>query len=281
MRHRAVADVGELEVRVGDDVADARLGAGETLREQRGLALAVREAPRRDRLPQHHAHAEEIGASIDRIARGLLRRDVGELALEDPALRRARGARGLRDAEVDQLHLPVVGDERVLGAHVAVHHVQRGAVEVLQRVRVVEAGEHVGEDPHVDVEGHARARGLAQQRVERLPVEVVHRQEVVLAGYADLVRVHHVGVIQPRREPRLVEEHRQEVGVRRQLVSQHLDDEQLVDPHRARDDRQEHGGHAALAELRDDPVFPEAAFHGRAHTGVGNTSTYEIVSSRT
>jgi hypothetical protein len=105
----------------------------------RGLLVALREAPRRDRLPHHHADAEEIGASVDRIARGLLRRDVGELALEHAALRRARRARGLRDAEVDQLHLPVVGDERVLGAHVAVHDVQRRAVEIGQRVRVLEA----------------------------------------------------------------------------------------------------------------------------------------------
>ena len=43
----------------------------------------------RDELPQHDAHREEVRAAVDRVARGLLRRHVSELPLEDTDLRLA------------------------------------------------------------------------------------------------------------------------------------------------------------------------------------------------
>ncbi len=266
--HGAIADVGELGVGVGDHLADARLPPREPAAQHHRLALALGEALPGDRLPEHHPHAEEVGPGVHQIAAGLLGRDVGELALEHAALGVAGRARGLGDAEVDHLHLPVVGDEHVLRAHVAVDDAQLGAVEVAQRVRVGEPGEHLGEDAHVDVERHAVAPGLAEHGVERLAVEVVHRQEVVPPLDADLVGLHDVGVVEARGEARLVEEHGDEVLVPGELLPEELDDEELVHPHRPGHHREEHRRHAPLPEEGDDPVLSDAiGFHG--HIGVG------------
>jgi hypothetical protein len=86
----------------------------------------------------------------DGLPGGLLRGHVGELALDGAGLRLRRGPGGLGDAEVDDLDVPVVGDEDVVGADVAVHHLQRRAIEVAQLVGVVQPRQHAAE--HLEVQ---------------------------------------------------------------------------------------------------------------------------------
>ena len=148
-------------------------------------------------------------------ARRLLRRHVRELALEKPRLRLAHVEGRLRDAEVEHLHLTVVGHEDVLGAHVTVDDPDLGTVEVLHLVRVVKAEKGLRDDMGGERRVHpvtARARHGGEP-VQGLPLEVLHREEVAVVLFPDFVRMHHVGVIEPRRHARLVEEHRYEGGV--------------------------------------------------------------------
>ena len=160
------------------------------------------------------------------------------------------------------------------------HHAEGRAVEVAQRVGVLQAREHVREDAHVQPERHAAAPQLAQDDVQRLPVEVVHREEVARAVDADLVGLDHVRVVEARRDARLVHEHREEVLVVLEVALEQLDDEQLVEPAGPGDARQEHRRHAALSELGDDVIFPDAiSLHGQC--GVGPMRTNEIVLGRT
>ena len=85
------------------------------------VGLADEEPLTREQLVEHDADGEDVAASIERQPPHLLGRHVAELPLEDARLRLASLARRLRDAEVDDLDLAVVGQEHVLRAHVAVH----------------------------------------------------------------------------------------------------------------------------------------------------------------
>ena len=133
--------------------------------EQARLTIALNEPPTRHRLPQHDADREQIGAMIDRGAARLLGRHVRELALEDTLSRARRRACCLGNPEVDELHLAVVADEHVLGAHVAVDDTQRRAIEISEGVRVLEARQHVGQDSNVQIERHVRPADTPKQGV--------------------------------------------------------------------------------------------------------------------
>ena len=166
----------------------------------------------------------------------------------------------LRHAEVDQLDLPVVGDEHVLRADVAVHDLQRRAVEIGQRVRVLEAGEHAGQDP--EPQRQAQLARTAQQPIEdarqRLAVEVLHRDRQLPVAGQHLVGLHDVRVIEAERQPRLVEEHRHEVGIGGQLGPDPLQDLQPPDAAARVHHREQHLGHAAASDLGDRLVAPAA-----------------------
>ena len=256
-RHGPRADGSQLGRRVGYHVEDLRIVSGDATREQAGLAVALHHASAGHCLPEHHADGEEIGALVDGRAAGLLGRHVRELPLEDTLLGARRSAGGLGDAEVDDLHLAVIGDEHVLRAHVAVNHAEGRSVEVGQGVGVLETGEHVGEDAHVQIERHVRPTDATEERVHRLPLEVLHGDEVAIALTPDLVGLHHVGVVEACGEAGLVEEHREELGVVAKLFAKLLHDEQLVETMRAGDHRQEHAGHPALAELANHTVLAD------------------------
>ena len=108
----------------------------------------------------------------------------------------------------------------------------------------------------------ARLLQAVDDAVERLALEVLHRDEVALAVLPDLVGLDDVGVAEARGEPRLVEEHAEELRVLRELGPDLLDDHQLVEARRAPHDGEVDLGHAAVPELRDEPVLPEAVGPG-------------------
>ena len=54
----------------------------------------------RERLPQHDARREDVGARVDRLILQLFGRHVRDLALDRAACRHSGTHRGLRDAEV-------------------------------------------------------------------------------------------------------------------------------------------------------------------------------------
>ena len=74
---------------------------------------------------------------------------------------------------------------------------------------------------------------------------------------ADLVGLHDVRVVEARGEPRLVEEHREELRVVGERRAQALDDDELVEAHRPARDREEDVGHPAAAEDREKLVLAD------------------------
>ena len=210
-------------------------------------------------LPEHRAHGEDVGAAIQRLAGGLLGSHVGDLALEHPGARVVRRVERLRDAEVEDLDQPVVGDQHVLRAHVPVNEAHGRAVEVGDAVGVLQALEELHD--HVELEMlREHHRGPASSRhdaVERLPVEVLHRDEVLAAIAAHLDRLHHVGVVQLGGEARLLEEHEDELRVLGHVLLEDLHHEELVEPARTSNEREVDDAHPAARELRDQAVAPD------------------------
>jgi hypothetical protein len=264
---RAVDDAREL-VRHVDLGVERQDLARERVVQRRDLAVALEEALAREGLPHHDAEAPDVRALIVlSVGRRLLRRDVGELALHLPRPRLDELRACARDAEVEQLHLAVVRDVDVAGRDVAVDDVERRAVEVLERVRVLQPVEELDEHPraHPERERLIEPTQVPQDACERLPLQVLHREEVEPLDVADLVGLHDVRVVQPRREPRLVEEHPDERVFLLQMGVQTLEDAELREAGRATHRGEEHLGHAAVPNLRDQCVFAEARVpeHGR------------------
>src|SRR5688572_6181441 len=95
--------------------------------------------------------------------------------------------------------------------------------------------------------------------MKRLAVEILHRDEVVTIDLADLVRLNDVRMIEASSDARLVDEHRDELGLVGEIRPKTLDDRQLAEsrPCRASLYGQKHVGHAAVSELRDQLVLAE------------------------
>ena len=77
--------------------------------------------------------------------------------------------------------------------------VQRRSVEVLELVRVMQTLERLTDN----VEEHGErqtslGRGAPQDSLERLPFEVLHRDEVMLAVVPHLIRLNDVRVVDAR-----------------------------------------------------------------------------------
>ena len=127
------------------------------------------------------------------------------------------------------------------------HDPERPAVVVAQTVRVRQPAQRVGDHAQPDRRAEAADAIGAEQGAQREPLDMLHRDEVGAALLADLVGVHEIGVVEPQRQPRLVEEDRELRGIAGELGAGALDHDQLVDPERAARDREEHLSLAAAA----------------------------------
>jgi hypothetical protein len=157
------------------------------------------------------------------------------------------------------LTTPYVGQKEVVRAEIAVHDVERRAVEVAQLVRVVEPGQRIERDAHPEARRHPGADldHARHQLVEGLALEVFHHQIVAPRFDADLVGLHHVRVVEARDEAPLVEEHLAAAAVRREVFAQDLDDDQLLEPGRAPRERQVDVSHAAAPDALDEAKLAE------------------------
>jgi len=112
-----------------------------------GVVGTLEEPAAGDHLPDHHTHRPEVGATVDGLCHELLRRHVGQFALEHPgACGFVLGGR-LGDAKIEHLGHATHGDKEIRRGHVAVHDIERGPVVITEFVRIVEPGEAVAEHP--------------------------------------------------------------------------------------------------------------------------------------
>ena len=147
--------------------------------------------------------------SIVRGGLHLLGRHVRELALHDAGARARAVVQRARDAEVGELDVAGLVDEHVGRRDVAVHQAERPAGLVGHGVRVHERVGHL--QHHLDggrvADAGAAMAQHAQHARQRRAVDQLHRQVELAAVLADVEQGDDVRVHQPRRQPRLVEQH--------------------------------------------------------------------------
>ena len=102
LRRDVVAQVDEIANTLGEGL-------------QRGHVTAAPDPPCADQLRHHHAEREDVGATVDVRAEGLLRRHVPRLALAAPGPLGELGARFVTgDTKVRELHPTLPGHQDVL-----------------------------------------------------------------------------------------------------------------------------------------------------------------------
>ncbi len=131
---------------------------------------------------------------------------------------------------------------------------QRVAVIVRELVGGVQPREHIGEDAYRHVHRHAlSALDRARDEVrEGVALHVLHDDVVALLARPDLEDGHDVGVVDPRGEARLLQEHLDELGLAREVRVQALDPDEALKAARAGEATEVHGRHPSGRELRDE-----------------------------
>jgi hypothetical protein len=213
------------------------------------------QALERDDLEEDRAERIDVGAlvRVDRVA-DLLRRHVpgrpenvpvkglhadGRVGREHLGL-----GHDLGDAPVEHVDLAEVADHHVRGLEIAVHDPARMRV-VDRHAHVPEHAEELGERPLADGFGLA-ADQREQQRLERLPGDALHGEEVVaVLVEADVVHGDDRGVLEAALHAHLAKEPGARLGRLRQHRAEHLEGDLATD--RAVGD-ETHLAHAAAAE---------------------------------
>ena len=220
-------------------------------------------------LVEENAGGEHVAAGVDLLTERLLGGHVRDFALDAAALGfLARdvhlGAR-LGDAEIDDLRVSRERDDHVLRRDVAMDDVQRGAVEALFLVRV---GETLA-DADDDLDGVLEREllvpfllHLPDDAADVVPVDVLHRDVIRTAVLPDVERLHDVRVGECGGDPRLGEEHLDEVGITGHLREDPLDDDHLFEAGHAAHDRQIELGHTARGEPTHERVLAEPRREG-------------------
>ena len=201
-------------------------------------------------LVKEHPEREEIAAPVERAARELLGRHVRQLALHRAGARAGEPALGLRDAEVQDLHRALVGHEEVRGGDIPVDDLERSTLPVRKPVDVLEPVADLR-----DERGRDAGRDRAPKRLhtekklrEVLPREPLEREVEDALHLAEVQDLHDVRMREPRAEPGLVEEHRREVVLAREVREHPLDDHELLEAARTGLPREEDLGHPAAGE---------------------------------
>ena len=122
---------------------------------------------------------------------------------------------------------------------------QRDANRVGQLVRVVQPGERVDDDAQAQRQAQlGRSADAADDRGQRLAVQVLHRHREPVRVLDDLVGLNDVRMTEADGQPRLVTEHRDEVGIAGQVRPDPLENHQLAAFGRG----QQHLRHATAAD---------------------------------
>src|SRR5690606_26877308 len=106
-------------------------------------------------------------------------------------------------------------------------------------------------------EALALARDVAEQAGEREPVHVLHGHEQLALALAEVDDLDDVRMLQGRADPSLVDEHRDEARVLRELGQNALDREALREAVRPRPASHENFRHASETEALSEYVRAE------------------------
>ena len=247
------------------------LALGDLLRECAvvGIGAGLVQAHAGEQLVQHDAGRVEIGAVIDDAsADQLLGRHVAELAKAHLGIGRGSADRTLRDAEVDDLGLAFERHEHVGRRDIAVNQVERRAVLAGATVRICQAVRDLAADEQCEVDRQARlAMGEERQRAAKVTaLDVLEREEVLLADAPDLEHLGDVDVLQLDRDLRFVDESRDELRIGGEVREHLLDHRELLEPGEAVLGEKDFA-HAAARQALHEEVATEHLRKGRILPG--------------
>ena len=246
------ADFGDGDRHVASHVTRRAVHSRHDLRDGLTLGLAPEQAAPGQRLPEHDPRRKYVGPSIDLAGEHhLLGRHVGDLALQTGALGGRQARFGLRDPEVGDARDAVRAHEHVLRRNVAVNQTRASVRRSpSSSCAAWSPSSRVDQDAQDDGDRQALlgSERRAQDGVERVALDVLHHQAQALFVALDGEGGDHVGVADARGEPRLVEEHRDEVGLVGDVRVHHLERHQSFEAAFAEDLGEIHRRHASLGK---------------------------------
>ena len=156
-------------------------------------------------------------------------------------------ARGFRDAEVDELRLPLERNEDVLRADVAMDEADLAALLIALVVRVVEALAQLHRDEARLRDGHRLVdlTAAVEHRAQIAAVDVLERDVVSAVDDAEIEDLRDVRVVQLDGQLRLVDEHANELFVLGDIREDALHRDEPFKPLDAKRLRAKHLGHSA------------------------------------
>jgi hypothetical protein len=146
-----------------------------------------------------------------------------------------------------------------------VHDAERLSAFVRSFVRGVEAVQESDDDRRGDGwrDSPVVAGDGALELPQRLPLHVLHDEEELLVERDDVEGGDDVGVPDAGREAGLVEEHRHELGIARELRMQALDRDRLGEADDAEQATEVHGRHPTGRDLLVERVAPDDSRSGQ------------------
>ena len=220
-------------------------------RHRRGV-LGHERRPADDQLVKHDPERVQVGLAAERLALGLLGREIGGRAQNRPGPGQVVGGGGNQgggDPEVGHLHRAVVVHQDVAELHIAMH--EPGLVGSAQRVG------HVGTDLRGPV-GVQRA-GRAQHVGHAPPLHILHHQVVSAPFLTPVIDADDVGMVQVGRGLGLPAEALHETGLVGVLGEQDLERDLAVEEGVS---SQIDVSHAAAGQVAQKRIA--AVEHGRA-----------------
>ena len=174
----------------------------------------------RENLVEHDGERIEIAALVALAAAALLGRHIERRADRRAGARHAHAALHAGDAEVHDLHAPVIADHQIGRLNVAMDHAH------LMRIGDAVGGLRDNGEALLDAE---RSAALAQHIVERAAAHQLHHHIELIAIGQERVERGDVRMIQTREALRLRLEAPDEFGILRQLGAQRFDRDLALD----------------------------------------------------
>ena len=230
--------------------------------------IGAEQALAAERLPGHDPEAEHIGAAIEVGIRQLLRRAVGELALDAARVGLGEAHDGLGHAEVRDTRASVDAQEDVLRRDVAVHDLEMFAQGSRRFVGVVEPVRRLGQELHAHAQRHDTARlgrGLEHAPEGHADDQLHHDVERTLIVPPKVEGLDDVGTRDVGRDPRLVQEHGHEILVLGQVRQHALDGDELLKSRFAAHTGGPNLGHPTGRDAKEHLVAPHLACGRRSH----------------